>query len=191
MKRVRVRRKEANQVNRKLDNQACVIAHLTLTFPTACDHILQRPQYRIEKVLERQIQSMKVCKTGRWIEMLVESNDHVCRTGRETHRMQGWEKLNRKEYEYTWSHAKTGRRGRSYELPPGKPALDFLGGVTSLAVKVSEKEAVLVGAGVWHEKWVKTKYVPSKPTTSWMSYLHKHKAMLELNGFISKYTWLK
>lgn len=55
---------------RKLDSQACVKAHLTLTFPTACDHILQRPQYRIETVLERQIWSMKVCRnrrTGRWI----------------------------------------------------------------------------------------------------------------------------
>lgn len=48
-----------------------------------------------------------------------------------------------------WSHAnKKLWRGGSYELPPGRPALHFLGGVTSLAVHDSEKEAVLVGAGV-------------------------------------------
>lgn len=37
-------------------------------------------------------------------------------------------------------------------LPAGRPALDFLAGVTSLGVLGSENEAVLVVAGVWHRK---------------------------------------
>lgn len=37
------------------------------------------------------------------------------------------------------------------QLPAGKPALDFLGGVASVAARGSEKEAVLVLAGVWDE----------------------------------------
>lgn len=53
------------------------------------------------------------------------------------------------EYEFTWSPAnKTLWRIESYQSPSGRPALDFLAGVTSLGVQDSEKEAVLVGAGV-------------------------------------------
>lgn len=50
---------------------------------------------------------------------------------------------------YTWSPAKKKLwRFESYQLPSGRPALDFLAGVSSLGVQDSEKEAVLVGAGV-------------------------------------------
>lgn len=53
------------------------------------------------------------------------------------------------DYEYIWSSAnKKLWRSESYQLPSGRPALDFLAGVTSLGVQDSEKEAVLVGAGV-------------------------------------------
>lgn len=52
------------------------------------------------------------------------------------------------KYEYTWSPANKLQRSESNQLPSGRPALDFLAGVTSLGVQDSEKEAVLVGAGV-------------------------------------------
>lgn len=53
------------------------------------------------------------------------------------------------EYEYTWSPAnKKLWRSESCQSPSGRPALDFLAGVTSLGAQDSEKEAVLVGAGV-------------------------------------------
>lgn len=43
----------------------------------------------------------------------------------------------------------TRQEARAVGVPPGRPALDFLAGVTSLGAQDSEKEAVLVGAGVW------------------------------------------
>lgn len=47
------------------DQRRVGMSHLSLTFPVTCDHILQRPQYRMKSVLEKQ-----AWKRQRWVDSL-------------------------------------------------------------------------------------------------------------------------